>query len=296
METCEYRAMENLNNAGGEVSYGVNMGDYGHAVGSSMMALMTALESRGGGGAGGERRIPMYSSFHPPPPPADCLVSAAAMFQADKLQRRPVSSLIEHQLLSSEPVSSLPFVKTEEGCPYPPSRIQFHREQPVYLESTHLASPTVTSFAPHGREIESPQFSISSSTRTTISSALKEEETEALKVKISAHPKYRSLLEAYIHCQKVGAPADVVAQLDSIADEYENRQSRTTLNVGMDPELDRFMEAYHDMLIKYEEELTKPFKEAMAFFKKIENQLSSITKGTIRISPSGNVFISESCN
>ncbi|GLJ27405.1 hypothetical protein SUGI_0537960 [Cryptomeria japonica] len=208
---------------------------------------------------------------------------------AEKLHRRPVS-LIEHQLLSAEPISSLPFVKTEEGCPYPGSRIQFHREQPVYCyaetETTQLASPTVTSFASHGREIDSPHFSISTSTRTPISSAVKEEGTEALKVKISAHPKYRSLLEAYIHCQKVGAPSDVVARLDSIANEYENRQRRTTITVGMDPELDRFMEAYHDMLIKYEEELTKPFKEAMAFFKKIENQLSSITKGTIRISPS----------
>jgi hypothetical protein len=41
------------------------------------------------------------------------------------------------------------------------------------------------------------------------------------------------------------------------------------------------------MFIKYQEELTKPFKEAMAFLKKIENQLGALTKGTIRTSSLG---------
>ena len=38
-----------------------------------------------------------------------------------------------------------------------------------------------------------------------------------------------------------------------------------TASIGEDPELDQFMEAYCEMLIKYEQELSKPFKEAMLF-------------------------------
>ncbi|RZC26930.1 Homeobox protein SBH1 isoform C [Glycine soja] len=36
------------------------------------------------------------------------------------------------------------------------------------------------------------------------------------------------------------------------------------------------MEAYCEMLIKYEQELTKPFKEAMLFFSRIECQLKAL--------------------
>ncbi|KAH9304715.1 hypothetical protein KI387_009119 [Taxus chinensis] len=246
--------MENLNNAAGAgVSsvYGVNMGEYRDAVGSSMMALMTALQSRGDG---------------------------------ENIMRGPYSSFDGH---AAEYL--VPFVKSEEGCGFPGNRIEFHREQPAYCypetESAHLASQAVTSFGSHAREAaESPHFSISTRTPSTSASAT-EEEADAVKAKIMAHPKYLCLLEAYINCQKVGAPPDVVARLDAVSKDYENRQNRTTIDVGMDPELDRFMEAYHEMLIKYHEELTKPFKEAMAFFRKIETQLNSVTKGTIRISP-----------
>ena len=38
-----------------------------------------------------------------------------------------------------------------------------------------------------------------------------------------------------------------------------------TASIGEDPALDQFMEAYCEMLIKYEQELSKPFKEAMLF-------------------------------
>eukprot|EP01018_Ginkgo_biloba_P006676 Gb_14470 [translate_table: standard] len=86
---------------------------------------------------------------------------------------------------------------------------------------------------------------------------------------------------------QVGAPPEVLARLDALSEEYESRQHRSTISIGMDPELDQFMEAYCEMLIKYQVELTKPFKEAMAFLKKIETQLNTLGKGTIRISPSG---------
>lgn len=50
--------------------------------------------------------------------------------------------------------------------------------------------------------------------------------------------------------------------------------------LGEDPALDQFMEAYCEMLIKYEQELTKPFKEAMLFLSRIESQLKAVAVST----------------
>lgn len=47
--------------------------------------------------------------------------------------------------------------------------------------------------------------------------------------------------------------------------------------IGQDPALDQFMEAYCEMLTKYEQELSKPFKEAMSFLQKIESQFKSLS-------------------
>lgn len=47
--------------------------------------------------------------------------------------------------------------------------------------------------------------------------------------------------------------------------------------IGEDPALDQFMEAYCEMLTKYEQELSKPFKEAMHFLHTIESQFKSLT-------------------
>lgn len=54
----------------------------------------------------------------------------------------------------------------------------------------------------------------------------------------------------------------------------------TTGSIGEDPGLDQFMEAYCEMLIKYEQELTKPFKEAMLFFSSVECQLKALAVST----------------
>jgi hypothetical protein len=45
----------------------------------------------------------------------------------------------------------------------------------------------------------------------------------------------------------------------------------------MEPELDQFMEAYHEVLVKLREELTRPLQEAMKFMWKMEPQLSSLS-------------------
>ena len=56
------------------------------------------------------------------------------------------------------------------------------------------------------------------------------------------------------------------------AKEMEARQ-RTTLGslaAEMEPELDQFMEAYHEVLVKFKEELTRLLQEAMKFTQKME--------------------------
>ncbi|KAL9450178.1 hypothetical protein AB3S75_011998 [Citrus x aurantiifolia] len=111
-------------------------------------------------------------------------------------------------------------------------------------------------------------------------------ETEAIKAKIISHPQYSSLLEAYVDCQKVGAPPEVVARLAAARQEFESRQ-RSSVNsrdsTNKDPELDQFMEAYYDMLVKYREELTRPIQEAMDFIRRIETQLNMLSNGPVRI-------------
>lgn len=101
---------------------------------------------------------------------------------------------------------------------------------------------------------------------------------EALKAKIVAHPQCSNLLDAYMDCQKVGAPPEVAARLSAVRQEFEVRQraSLTDRDVSKDPELDQFMEAYYDMLVKYREELTRPLQEAMEFMQKIEAQLNML--------------------
>ncbi|KAI8550144.1 hypothetical protein RHMOL_Rhmol06G0081900 [Rhododendron molle] len=114
-------------------------------------------------------------------------------------------------------------------------------------------------------------------------------DVDAIKAKIIAHPHYSSLLEAYMDCQKVGAPPEVVARLTAVRQEFETRQ-RASAGCrdasSKDPELDQFMEAYYDMLVKYREELTRPLQEAMEFMRRIETQLNMLTNAPVRIFPS----------
>ncbi|KAL8130564.1 hypothetical protein V2J09_019719 [Rumex salicifolius] len=109
------------------------------------------------------------------------------------------------------------------------------------------------------------------------------DEMEAMKAKIIAHPQYSNLLEAFMDCQKVGAPPEVAAKLSAIRHEFENRQTSSLVSASKDPELDQFMEAYYDMLVKYKEELTRPVQEAMEFMHRIESQLNLLSNGHARI-------------
>ncbi|XP_019437866.1 PREDICTED: homeobox protein knotted-1-like 2 isoform X2 [Lupinus angustifolius] len=105
---------------------------------------------------------------------------------------------------------------------------------------------------------------------------------EDIKAKIIAHPQYSNLLQVYMDCQKVGAPPEVVARMAAAQQDFEARQRssvRSNLEGSKDPELDQFMEAYYDMLVKYRDELTRPIQEAMDFMQKIETQLNTLCNG-----------------
>ncbi|XP_039016591.1 homeobox protein SBH1-like [Hibiscus syriacus] len=98
-----------------------------------------------------------------------------------------------------------------------------------------------------------------------------------IKAKIMAHPHFHRLLAAYVNCQKVGAPPEVVARLEEACASAATMGPSRTSCIGEDPALDQFMEAYCEMLAKYEQELSKPFKEAMLFLQRVECQFKALT-------------------
>jgi hypothetical protein len=102
---------------------------------------------------------------------------------------------------------------------------------------------------------------------------------EAIKAKIVSHPHYYWLLTAYLECNRVGAPPEVSARLTEMAQEAEawQRTAFGGLAAATKPKLDQFMEAYHELLVKFREELTRPLQEAMEFMRRVEPQLNSLS-------------------
>ncbi|URD95852.1 homeobox protein [Musa troglodytarum] len=76
-------------------------------------------------------------------------------------------------------------------------------------------------------------------------------DAEDVRAKIMSHPQYFSLLGAYIDCQKVGAPPDVVERLSAIARELQSRCTRRQVRRGAN--------------------------EATDFLKRVESQLNALT-------------------
>nr|XP_023908144.1 homeobox protein knotted-1-like 6 [Quercus suber] len=105
-----------------------------------------------------------------------------------------------------------------------------------------------------------------------------EEASGAIRAKISSHPLYPKLLQAYIDCQKVGAPPEIADVLDEIQRESDlcKRTVAVSTRFGSDPELDQFMETYCDILSKYKSDLKRPFDEATSFLNNIETQLNTL--------------------
>ncbi|XP_015894690.3 homeobox protein knotted-1-like 6 [Ziziphus jujuba] len=107
-----------------------------------------------------------------------------------------------------------------------------------------------------------------------------EDVSSIIKAKIASHPSYPKLLEAYIDCQKVGAPPEVASLLEIRREnDLSNKRDSISTCLGADPELDEFMETYYDMLVKYKSDLARPFDEATTFLNKIEMQLSNLCNG-----------------
>ncbi|GLT88418.1 hypothetical protein SLE2022_064450 [Rubroshorea leprosula] len=103
--------------------------------------------------------------------------------------------------------------------------------------------------------------------------------SDLLKTQIASHPRYPNLVSAYIECQKVGAPPELASLLEEIG--RENHPISGYNEIGVDPELDEFMESYCEVLRRYKEELSKPFDEATTFLSNIESQLSNLCKVTL---------------
>jgi len=76
---------------------------------------------------------------------------------------------------------------------------------------------------------------------------------------------------------QVGAPPEVVARLEEACASAASMGPANTDGIGEDPALDQFMEAYCEMLTKYEQELSKPLKEAMVFLQRVECQFRALT-------------------
>ncbi|KAJ4802078.1 Homeobox protein knotted-1-like 1 [Rhynchospora pubera] len=104
--------------------------------------------------------------------------------------------------------------------------------------------------------------------------------SDVVKAQIASHPRYPSLLAAYIQCRKVGAPPETASMLEEIM-----RERCAGLNciseIGADPELDEFMDSYCRVLRRYKEELSKPFDEAASFLSSIETQLSNLCSDNV---------------
>uniref|UniRef100_A0ACD5TXY8 Uncharacterized protein n=1 Tax=Avena sativa TaxID=4498 RepID=A0ACD5TXY8_AVESA len=103
--------------------------------------------------------------------------------------------------------------------------------------------------------------------------------TELMKAQIAGHPRYPALLSAYIECRKVGAPPEVAALLEEIGRPERRGGGAATGEIGLDPELDEFMDAYCRLLSRYKEELSRPFDDAASFLTTIRSQLTTLCGG-----------------
>ncbi|XP_073269808.1 homeobox protein knotted-1-like 6 [Primulina huaijiensis] len=109
-----------------------------------------------------------------------------------------------------------------------------------------------------------------------------EHASNVIKAKIALHPSYPKLLDAYIDCQKVGAPPEIACFLEEIRREKDllsKQGEAVSMSIGVDPELDEFMETYCHVLAKYKTDLSRPYDETTTFLYKIETQLSNLCKG-----------------
>ncbi|KAG6587466.1 Homeobox protein knotted-1-like 6, partial [Cucurbita argyrosperma subsp. sororia] len=111
-----------------------------------------------------------------------------------------------------------------------------------------------------------------------------EESAGAIREKIASHPLYPRLVDAFVDCQKIGAPPEVANILGRSVrgSDIGERTSSVSTRLGADPELDEFMETYCGILAKYKLDLSLPFVEASSFLNNMETQLNRLCNGTTR--------------
>ncbi|KAJ7529623.1 hypothetical protein O6H91_15G058900 [Diphasiastrum complanatum] len=102
-----------------------------------------------------------------------------------------------------------------------------------------------------------------------------------IRAAILAHPHYPRLVAAHMSCHKVAASPEVVSQIDDLIREFHERQFIPSSSLGANPELDHFMVSYCNMLMNYEQEVSRTYKDAMSFCRKLEQQLSVFSTGSI---------------
>ncbi|KAL3529462.1 hypothetical protein ACH5RR_008784 [Cinchona calisaya] len=165
---------------------------------------------------------------------------------------------------------------TTEGCPYicPPWKEADFEAFEASWSSALLESAASSNCSAAGAINTSNSIKW---TTGTGSSTSKDKTSTAIKSRISSHPLYPKLLEAYIGCQKVGAPAETANLLDEILQENQlSGKNNGSHCLGEDPELDEFMGTYCDVLSKYKLDLGKPYDEASKFLSNMETQLSNL--------------------
>nr|XP_018682794.1 PREDICTED: homeobox protein rough sheath 1 isoform X1 [Musa acuminata subsp. malaccensis] len=158
----------------------------------------------------------------------------------------------------------------------PPPRSAVYEQSYYYYPTSHPYFHT----PPPKTEAGSSQFQ-TSRVETLSQGVISQSDIEEIKARIMSHPRYSTLLGAFVDCQKVGAPPEVVERLSAITHELASRP-RFHSGSYPDPELDQFMESYCEMLIKYREELTRPLQEATDFLKKMESQFNALTNTSTR--------------
>ncbi|CAM8878396.1 unnamed protein product [Rhodiola kirilowii] len=195
-----------------------------------------------------------------------CLHYTSADFTSSTPPPQPQPPSHHHPLLLSPlpPPSYCSLISPDDDFASFRDHYTHHRNQPMF-----------------GSE-PSSFFSFSSSMSDAASAVVTEinqdgDFSSALKARIAVHPLYPRLVEAYIDCQKVGAPPEIANLLDEIQrDNGISAATAMTSCFGVDPELDEFMESYCDMLSKYRSDLAKPFDEATSYLNNMEAQLSSL--------------------
>ncbi|KAI7757773.1 hypothetical protein M8C21_027942, partial [Ambrosia artemisiifolia] len=135
---------------------------------------------------------------------------------------------------------------------------------------------------PHKRKIQTSSSNNNNNNNNDdiLAKEVEDEFLSSNRAKIMSHPLYPKLLQAYIACQKVGAPPDIANMFNEISQENDlSRRSRVCSCIGDDPELDEFMETYCEMLDRYRSDLARPFDEATLFLNNMHTQLTDLCNG-----------------